>query len=86
MFVMDVTDRAWGCLKSVFRLGVDKDHRTLILCQTCITNEMNRRQELKMVYSGDLNDELDKLMSEVYQINLETNGKDGTLVCENMDV
>ena len=27
-------------------------------------------QELKIVYSGDMNYELDKLMFEVYQINL----------------
>ena len=66
-------DRACACLKSVFHLGVDKDHRTsnwvLILYQTCTTNEMNCRQELKIVFSGDLNYEFDKLMFKVYQIN-----------------
>ena len=43
--VTDVMDRACACLKSVLRLGVDKDHRTssweLILYQTCTTIEMN---------------------------------------------
>ena len=69
-----VTDRACACLKSVLRLGVDKDHRTssweLILYQTCTTIGMSWRQELKIVYSGDLNYEFDKLMFEVYQMNL----------------
>ena len=45
IYVMDVTDIACACLKSVLRLGVDKDHRTsnwvLILYQTCTTIEMN---------------------------------------------
>ena len=49
-----VTDRACACLKSVLRLGMDKDHRTsnwvLILYQTCTTIEMNGRQELQIVY------------------------------------
>ena len=52
---------------------MDKDHRAsnwvLILYQTCTTIEMNCRQELKIVYSGDLNYEFDKLMFVVYQIN-----------------
>ena len=38
-------DRASACLKSVLRIGVDKDHRTmiweLILYQACTTIEMN---------------------------------------------
>ena len=54
MYVMDVTDRACACIKSVRRLGVDKDHRTkiweLILYHTCTTIELNCRQELKIVY------------------------------------
>ena len=54
MNVTNVMDRACACLKSVFRVGVDKDHRTriheLILHQTCTTIEMNYRQELKIVY------------------------------------
>ena len=45
IYVTDVTDRACACLKSVFCLGVDKDHRMssweLILYQTCTTIEMN---------------------------------------------
>ena len=45
MYVTDIADRACSCLKSVLRLGVDKDHRTLnwvlILYQTCTTIEMN---------------------------------------------
>ena len=53
--VTDVTDRACACLKSVLLIGVDKDHWTLnwvlILYQTCTTNEMNGRQELRD-YSG----------------------------------
>ena len=61
--VTDVTDRACACRKSVLHLSVDKDHRTsnwvLILYHTCTTNEMNCRQELKIVYSGDLNFESD---------------------------
>ena len=52
-------DRARACLKSVLRLGVNKDYRTsnwvLILYQTCTTIGMNCKQELKIVYSGDLN-------------------------------
>ena len=73
IYVTDVRDRACDCLKSVLRIGVDKDHGTsnwvLILYQTCTTIEMNCRQELKIVYSGDLNYEFDKLMFVVYQIN-----------------
>ena len=30
LYVTDVTDRACVCLKSVLRIGVDKDHRTTI--------------------------------------------------------
>ena len=44
-------DRACAYLKSVLRMGVDKDHKTtnweLILYQTCTTTEMNCKQELK---------------------------------------
>ena len=54
IYVTDEMDRVCACLKSVLRLGVDKDHRTsnwvLILYQTCTTNEMSCRQELKIVY------------------------------------
>ena len=54
IYVTDVTDRACACLKSVLRLDVDKDHRTLnwvlILHQTCTTTEYNCRQELKIVH------------------------------------
>ena len=53
--VTDISDRACACLKSVLRLGVDKDHRSLnwklILNQTCTTTELNCRQELKGNYS-----------------------------------
>ena len=53
IYVTDISDRACACLKSVLRLGVDKDHRisnwVLILYQTCTTIEMNCRQELKIV-------------------------------------
>ena len=39
VYVTDVSDRAFACLKSVLRIGVDKDHRAsnwvLILYQTC---------------------------------------------------
>ena len=76
-------DRACACLKSVLRLGVDKDNRTLnrvlILYQTCTTIEMNWRQDLKIVYSGDLNYELDKLMLEVYQIKTRSERKRRTI-------
>ena len=41
IYVTDVMDRACACLKSVLRIGVDKDHRAsnwvLILYQTCTT-------------------------------------------------
>ena len=43
--VTEGMDRAGACLKSVLRIGVDKDHRTsnwvLILYQTCTTNKMD---------------------------------------------
>ena len=54
IYIMDVMDRASACLKSVLRIGVDKDHRTmiweLILYQACTTIEMNWRLEFKIVY------------------------------------
>ena len=50
---MHVKDRACACQKSVLRLGVDKDHKTLnwvlILYQTCITTGMNCKQELQIL-------------------------------------
>ena len=53
MYATDVMDIACACLKSVLRIGVDKDYRTLnwvlILYQTCTTIKMNCKQELKIV-------------------------------------